>query len=154
MKKSECKKLYIDLDGVLIGKNSPSDINNAIAKHAEDFLKYSLRYFDCYWLTTHCKDGDNRRVINQLNIYADEGILSLAQDIKPTSWVTLKTEAIDFQSDFYWLDDKPLGVEIEILRKRNLSDKLIQVDTRRYPDDLRRVLGILKQIGWKASLTK
>jgi len=146
MKKLVFKKLYLDLDGVLIGKNSPSDINNAIAKHAEDFLKYSLKNFDCYWLTTHCKEGDNRRVINQLSIYADEGILSLARSIKPTSWVTLKTEAIDFQSDFYWLDDKPLGVETEILRKRNLSDKLIQVDTRRYPDDLRRVLGILKQI--------
>ena len=82
-----------------------------------------------------------------MNIYADEGILSLAQAIKQTSWVTLKTEAIDFQSDFYWLDDKPLGVEIEILRKGNVSDRFIQVDTRRYPDDLRRVLHILKQIG-------
>jgi len=52
MKKSVRKNLYLDLDGV-IGKNSPSDINNAIAKHAEDFLKYSLMNFDCYWLTTH-----------------------------------------------------------------------------------------------------
>jgi hypothetical protein len=89
-----CKKLYLDLDGVLIGKNSPRVINNAIAKHAEDFLKYTLKYFDCYWLTTHCKDGDNQRVLNQLKIYADEGILSLAKVIKPTSWVTLKTETI------------------------------------------------------------
>jgi hypothetical protein len=145
MKKSQRRKLYIDLDGVLIGKNGPHDINNTIAKHAEAFLKYSLKNYDCYWLTTHCKEGDNQQVLHRLTIYADEGILSLASDIKPTSWRTLKTEAIDFQSDFYWMDDGPLEVEMKTLRERNVSDRFILVDTRRNPDDLRRVLSILRK---------
>jgi hypothetical protein len=146
MQISVLKKLYLDLDGVLIGKNSPHDINNAIAKHSEDFLKHALANFDCYWLTTHCKDGDNQRVLRQLKFYADECILGLAKVIKPTSWKTLKTEAIDFHSDFYWLDDGPLQVEIKILRDRNAINRFIHVDTRKSPDDLRRVLGVLKQI--------
>ena len=85
---------------MLIGKNSPHDMNNTIAKHAEVFLEYSLEHFDCYWLTTHCKDGDDQRVLHQLGIYADENVLSLARAINPTSWKTLKTEAVDFESDF------------------------------------------------------
>jgi len=36
MKKSVCKKLYLNLDGVLIGKNSPRDINNAISLGMND----------------------------------------------------------------------------------------------------------------------
>ena len=146
MKKSVRKKLYLDLDGVLIGKDNSRDVNNAIAKHAEDFLNYSLQYSDCYWLTTHCKDGDNQRVLNQLDIFADEGIPSLAKTIEPTSWITFKTEAIDFHSDFYWPDDNPLVVELEILRAQNVSDRLLQVDTRRHPDDLRKALRIMKQV--------
>ena len=146
MNNTSIRKLYIDLDGVLIGKMRPGDINCTIAKYVEGFLKYSLASFECFWLSTHCKNGDKKRIMQQLSVYADESILSLAKDIKPTFWRTLKTEAIDFQSDFYWLDDRPLEVELNTLRERKVYDRFIPVDTRRNPDDLKRVLKILNSL--------
>ena len=46
------------------------------------------------------------------------------------TWKTLKTEAIDLESDFYWVDDQLLAVEREILEKGGRLDRWIKVDTR------------------------
>jgi hypothetical protein len=48
------------------------------------------------------------------------------------------------------MDDGPLEVEMKTLRERNVSDRFILVDTRRNPDDLRRVLSILRKQDKKA----
>jgi hypothetical protein len=40
-----------------------------------------------------------------------ETLEKLEDAVRPTNWDALKTEAIDFESDFYWLDDNPLQVE-------------------------------------------
>jgi hypothetical protein len=54
--------------------------------------------------------------------------------IKPTRFGVLKTEALE--GDFYWLDDSPLAAELQDLRQRGLSERWIEVNTRRRPDDL------------------
>ena len=36
--------------------------------------------------------------------------------IKPTDWGTLKTDAIDFGEEFYWLDDYPFQAELNVLK--------------------------------------
>lgn len=47
--------------------------------------------------------------------------------IKPTRWKTFKTEAIDFKSDFYWIEDQLMAHEKEILEKNNVLDRWIKV---------------------------
>ena len=57
--------LFIDIDGVLLGK-SPITEQPVIANHTKIFLEFCLLNFDCYWLTTHCKEGKNDQVIRYL----------------------------------------------------------------------------------------
>jgi len=139
------KLLYLDVDGVLLGKTEPNDVEVIMAKHAKEFLEYCLQRYKCYWLTTHCKKGNTTAIVNLLKKYTDESVMKLIKAINPTSWKTLKTEAIDFQSDFYWIDDQLLWSEIELLKKNNVFNRWIQVDTRRNPDDLKRVISILEE---------
>lgn len=58
----------------------------------------------------------------------------LLQQVKATNWNTLKTEAIDFALDFYWIDDYALNAEKEILQMNGKIDSLIL--TNAYEDDL------------------
>jgi len=140
------KKLYLDVDGVLLGKHSPNNLEVVLAKHAKEFLEFCLKRYECHWLTTHCKDGDNTYVLRWLRKYADRQVFNLVKTIKATSWGTLKTDAIDFSSDFYWIDDEPLLTEIEILRKNNAYHKWVDINTYKRSDDLWRALMILDEL--------
>ena len=138
------KYLYLDVDGVLLGKNDPGDVEIVLARHAAEFLEYCLGHYECYWLTTHGKEEDAAPVIKQLNAYTDGSVRSLIDAVRPTAWKTLKTEAIDLKSDFYWIDDGILQCEKEILKRNNVFSRWIEVDTRKYPDDLKRAISVLK----------
>jgi len=129
-------KLYIDIDGVLLTnkKTRASDF-------ACEFLNYCVSNFDCYWLTTHCK-GDNKNVLKYLNQYFNVEMNDTLNLIKSTYWETLKTEAIDFTSDFIWLEDNPFNAEIEILNKNNAIDNLIVINLNN-KDELKRVMNII-----------
>lgn len=133
--------LYIDVDGVLLGKDDPASPQVTFARHAHDFLTFALAHFDCYWLTSHCK-GDAQRLVGYLGRFADSDVAGLLGQIRPTNWDTLKTEAV--QGDFYWLDDSPLQAELNWLRERNLIDRWLHVDVCQHPDDLLRAMGILR----------
>ena len=139
------KRLYIDVDGVLLGKHNPNSIEVRVAHHAREFLEFCLNNFDCYWLTTHCPEGDTAHVIKWLKKYADESIIELVTAIKPTSWSRIKTDAIDFSSDFYWIDDEPSSYEKETLKKNNAFGRWIKVNTCQNPDDLKRAICILQE---------
>jgi len=138
-------KLYIDLDGVLLGKARPADTEIILAKHAREFLEYCVQNYECYWLTTHCRDGDTTRVVNTLRRYADEPLIALIGQIRPTAWKTLKTEAVDLESDFYLIDDQLLQHEVGLLEKKGVLGRWLKVDTRRNPDDLRRAIALLEK---------
>jgi hypothetical protein len=140
------KLLYLDIDGVLLGKNEPDSIEVVLARYAKEFLTYCLQNYDCYWLTTHCKEKDTTALVNYLREYADRPVIELIKAIKPISWKTLKTEAIDFSSDFYWIDNELLQCEVEILRQNKVLNRWIEVDTRKHPDDLKRAISILKEL--------
>jgi hypothetical protein len=125
--------LYLDIDGVLLGKADPASPKIVLANHVEQFLDFALANFDCYWLTTHCK-GDAQPVIDYLRPYVSDELVPLLAKIKPTTFDVLKTDAL--RGDFFWLDDSPLAIEITWLRERNLLDRWVEVDTRRRPNDL------------------
>jgi len=137
------KILYCDIDGVLLGTGKQGAYDVCLAQHAKEFLQFSLEHFDCYWLTTHCKDGDVEGAIKALKPYADAEFLKLAEQLMPLTWETLKTEAIDIHSDFYWIDDSPLQLEIDYLIDNGCIHRWIDVCRRTNPDGLKAAMRIL-----------
>jgi hypothetical protein len=131
-------KLYIDIDGVLL-KYKADKAKDGIS----NFIRFIVSNFDCYWLTTHCK-GNAQTAINYLSEYFSSDDLMLLQQVKATNWNTLKTEAIDFALDFYWIDDYALNAEKEILQMNGKIDSLIL--TNAYEDDL---LEIKRKLSYK-----
>ena len=124
-------KIYLDIDGVIL-KNDLS-----LPDYAEDFISFLTIKFDCYWLTTHCRGGTNK-TIDYLSNYYDKGTIEHLKVIKKTDWSTLKTEAIDFRSDFIWLDDYPFESEKRVLKEHHKNDALIIVDLSR-KNELERI---------------
>jgi hypothetical protein len=116
--------IYLDVNGVLIANNGAPAID------VVPFLKEVTEKHQAFWLTTHCKRGENHAVEYLTQLLPKEALPHL-QKIKPTDWDKLKTEAIDFSKDFRWFDDYPMKVEREILAKNGAEDKLIICDASR-----------------------
>jgi hypothetical protein len=57
------KKLYLDIGGVLLTKR-----NTEAADLGAEFVDFVTEYFDCYWLTTHCK-GSTETALGYLSRY-------------------------------------------------------------------------------------
>lgn len=133
------KKLYIDIDGVLLQKGK-----ERVVEYAEEFIDFITKYFDCYWLTTHCRHHNAEPVLKYLTEYYPSELIHKLRCIKPTDWSTLKTDAIDFGEEFYWLDDYPFQAELNVLKRYNMEDRCIIVDLSRK--------GELKQLKDKLSL--
>lgn len=125
--------LYLDIDGVLLGKDDPASSRVVLARHSLEFLTFVLDSFQCYWLTTHCK-GDAQPVLAYLKPYLPNDLMALAQRIQPTTFDIMKTDAL--RGDYYWVDDSPLACEIAWLKSKGMFSRWIQVDTRKRPDDL------------------
>ena len=136
----EKTKLYIDIDGVLL-KNREDKAVEGISS----FIRFIVSNFDCYWLTTHCK-GDAQTAMEYLSEYLTYEDLKLLQKVKATDWNTLKTEAIDFTSDFYWIDDYAMNAEKEILQMKGKLDSLILVEN---DSDIPAIIKKLSHCGMK-----
>ncbi len=117
-------KIYLDIDGVLLTKDKK------VPEHGDQLLAYLVQNYDCYWLTTHCHGGGNN-AMEYLSQYYPDSILEKLPRIKRTDWTTLKTEAIDFDSDFVWLEDCPFESEKIALSERDKIKSLIVVDLKR-----------------------
>ena len=126
-------KLYLDIDGVLLTAK-----HTRAAEGVDEFVDFVTTHFECYWLTTHCK-GESRTALKYLvQFMQSETIKKLEDAVRPTNWDALKTEAIDFESDFYWLDDSPLPVERRILEDNGVGDRLVLIDLER-PSELANI---------------
>jgi len=113
-------KLYLDIDGVLLTAKYTQ-----AAPGVDEFVEFITQHFDCYWLTTHCK-GDSAPALRYLSRFLKPVTLEkLRLAVHPTNWDTLKTEAIDLASEFYWLDDRPFQSEIAYLQAHGVADGLI-----------------------------
>jgi hypothetical protein len=122
--------LYLDIDGVLLTAK-----HTQAALGVDEFVEFITQHFECYWLTTHCK-GDSAPALLYLSRFLKPATLEkLRQAVRPTNWDTLKTEAINVESDFYWLDDRPFQSELAYLQAHGVVDRLIIVDLNR-PDEL------------------
>ena len=114
--------MYLDIDGVLLTKRL-----NRPAVNVVQFIEFVTKNFECFWLTTHCK-GSKRTALQYLKQFLEPHVIEQLETVKPTMWTTMKTEALDLTSDFYWLDDNPFQMEMEFLRSHDNLDRLILVD--------------------------
>ncbi len=144
-------KLFLDIDGVLLGVDPNRSSRAALAAHACEFLEFALRHCSVYWLTTHCR-GRSAPALQHLVTHTPqserERVLGLAAKIKATRFETFKTEALPQEHDdepFVWLDDSPTGAELDWLRARGWLDRWLWVDTREEPDDLLRARAWLEE---------
>jgi hypothetical protein len=130
------RKLYIDVDGVLLTGH-----RTQAAEGVEEFVRRATASFECFWLTTHCQ-GDTQPVLEHLAQHLPAATVKLLRTVKPTQWRTLKTEALDLGSDFYWLDDRPLQVEVDFLERHGARERLILVNLEQ-PAELARVMRVV-----------
>ena len=141
------KKIYIDIDGVLLDYKTGEP-----AKHAEELILFlTSGLYDCYWLTTHCK-GDNAPTLQYLSGRFSDKVMKRLSRIKATDWDTLKTEAIDLDSDFIWLDDYPFQAEISALDCVHKRTSLCSVNLER-EDELLNVISFIKNHGKVRKMT-
>lgn len=68
------KKLYLDIDGVLLTNRNPRAADGAI-----ELINFILSRFDCYWLTTHCRENDSTHTLRMLALYFPESIVKKIQ---------------------------------------------------------------------------
>jgi len=127
-------KLYLDIDGVLLTAR-----HTQAAPGVDEFVEFITQNFACYWLTTHCK-GDSAPALSYLSRFLKPATLEkLRRAVQPTNWDTLKTEAINLASDFYWLDDRPFQSETAYLQMNGVDDRMIIIDLNR-PNELASII--------------
>lgn len=131
--------IYLDIDGTLLTKHGEP------ANHLFEFLDYIVNNHEAYWLTTHCKDDANRAVehMTMNNILPAETI-SLLTKIRPTNFNTLKTDAINFDQEFLWLDDYIPTSEQNVLSAHNAESRGLIVNLKENPNELKDILDWLK----------
>ena len=128
---TKAPNIYLDIDGVLLANDLTP------ANYVKEFLATVLEKYPytIYWLTTHC-DGDASVPIQHIGHLFDKETVELMRKIKPTSWQTAKTRAINFDKPFLWFDDDLFYEEKETLKKYNLLDNWIEVDLAKNPNQL------------------
>jgi hypothetical protein len=131
------KNIYLDIDGVILTRQGKP------ALHAEEFIEYITTHFQVFWLTTHCK-GNPKTAVQYLSKHFGSQTLEHLSKIQPTVWKTLKTEAIDFKSDFFWLEDQPFSSEIKVLELHSALPNLITIDLTQHFNILQHLKFILK----------
>lgn len=132
--------IYLDIDGVLLA----NELN--LAEGAIEFIKYAADNFEVYWLTTHCMNGDPAHAVEYIARAEQEDLRPWLKKFKPTVWSLKKTEAIDFTKPFFWYDDDCYSEERKVLRQNNALNSWIEVDLRKYPDQMLHEIKLLKSI--------
>jgi len=131
-------KIYLDIDGTMIHEER-WDLDNPAAAGLEDFI-VALRPYDTYWLTTHCTTGDPEKARQIMKKLLPESLHPDIDRIKGTVWTDMKTEALDWQSDFIWFDNDIFAAEWKALEKCNQNQSVVQVDLRTNPEHLREII--------------
>ena len=121
-------RAYIDIDGVLIrnGKKGPE-----LIPQFPRIIRYLKKNFDCYWLSTHTRSENGQLGAKEkLAPYLKKNRISpnILNGIKSTDWRTLKTEAIDFDNPFIWLEDHPLQAEYHICTEKRCLGSIVEVN--------------------------
>lgn len=123
-------KIYLDINGVI-------EYEDKISEGFKDYLLKVIDNHEVYFLTTHCQ-GDTAPTLKYLStITGDRELLDAFAKMKPTEWSYFKPEAIDYDSDFIWYDDKPLS-DAEVEHMGPAVEGFRLVDLASEPDFWRR----------------
>jgi hypothetical protein len=98
-----------------------------------------------YWLTTHCKSGENHTNYTLRGIYPDELVDRMVRTIKPTDWNILKSDAIDFSQPFIWFDDDLFLSEKKVLEQHNALNSHFRM-TLRDPNMAKKALRAVSEV--------
>jgi hypothetical protein len=134
------RNIYIDIDGVCL-RNAASITGIEPAPYVFDFLRWAVVYHRPHWLTTRDAYGQHNGILRAFRLAMGVATLPAEIDIvlrsvKPTTWHGSKVSGIDLTSDFVWIDDQPLKVEVDTLQDLNLLSRLIVIDTNKDDDAL------------------
>ena len=114
--------LYLDVDGVLQYAEGGCWRPRL---EAADFLAWSVRHFDCRWLTAWARP--NETIPIKLGIKVPPGIVEvnwrLASEVHP-----FKAAAIRDDEDWLWLEDEPSEFDLAELRGRGQMSRLLLVN--------------------------
>ena len=118
-------KIYFDIDGVIRGVASPKEEVMALLRYCLDNYPGKV-----YWLTTHCRGGENHTDYALRGEFPEEFVEELCQKVLPTEWGALKTDAIDMDSDFVWFDDNLFEAEKAVLEQNYVLDGFFRMNPR------------------------
>jgi hypothetical protein len=134
-------KVFLDIDGVLLGADRDKSHRACLADHALSFLEFVVSRFDVYWLAPQCR-GDAAAAVAHLVRHAKlsdrERLMTLASRVKATNFEDDRTEALPEDGDFVWFDDEPSEGEMAVLKRCGWLDRWQWIDTREEPEDLLR----------------
>ncbi|MBR3144175.1 hypothetical protein IKF12_03215 [Candidatus Saccharibacteria bacterium] len=133
-------KIYLDIDGVIKGVASPREDVVALLRYCLDNCPGRV-----YWLTTHCRGGENHTDSALRGVFDDEFVDELYSKVLPTDWGALKTEAIDMDSDFVWFDDNLFESEKMVLERNYVLDGFFLMNPRD-PEMAKKAVLFLKSI--------
>ncbi len=80
-----------------------------------------------------------------LSNYFEPDVLQKLLTILPATWTTLKTEGIDFDVEFVWIEDYPFESEKKILEQNGAIERLFTVDLNT-DGALKQVIGQLQSL--------
>ena len=130
--------IYLDIDGVFRGVESPvSDLTELMTFVLDNFPGH------VFWLTTHVWRGANNAVRALVDVFDDDLLRRLDTEVQATNWGDYKTDAIDFDEDFIWLDDDLGSTERMILENHGALDGHFMMDWRD-PEMAKKALAEIK----------
>ncbi|MBC7951167.1 MAG: hypothetical protein H7Z12_05000 [Rhodospirillaceae bacterium] len=147
-------RLYLDVDGTLLRRGGHARLRGDLAPalNLRPFLQWATDRYDCAWLTSRNRDGNDdaiRTIFRHAIGPGDEAdaVDSLLARIRPTRWDEYKAQAIDFTTPFLWLDDAPEEESLARLTQHGTMASWVPIAVDQQPDDLRRVMKVLGKRG-------
>ncbi len=143
-------KLYCDMDGVILRSVGTSvwNCDREVAPGALDFLAWATEWAEVIWLTARSRSGEMshiergiRHAIPSTNLPVEWR--AVLDKTTAAAWGRYKTDGIDLDGEFVWLDDAPQTEALLILERHGLADRWDEVNTDIRPDDLSRVRDLL-----------
>jgi hypothetical protein len=108
-----------------------------LAPHAVEFLRWATGHHQPHWLTTYAPPA----ILTAFSACrswpdAQHEIEPLIKGIAVAAWSNEKSDAIDLESDFYWIDSNPSSVDLINLTQKSCLDRWVEVNTEVFPDAL------------------
>ena len=149
------RNIYIDVDGVCLRSAPSSFAGIEPAPHCFAFLQWAVKTHRPHWLTTRDAHGQHDGILRAFKLAMGvatlpAAIVALVRSVEPTTWSGDKTSGIDLSSDFVWIDDAPLGFEVDALKSHNVLDRLVIVDSNKDDNALLRAIDAVSTIRTKA----